>query len=195
MDIMFWKYFLYYLEKRFKDMEIKRWINEHPRQTACIAAVPVLLLLIVTIAILIPNNQPEKSSAKHVWFYDLNTNKLFKADADMRPPIESPSGPLLDGSPAGVRAYVFTTAKEPNESEIIIAYLEKFSPDAEKFTKNKNPNEKPEEIIRQWAKGRFIKLVQDANWLPADNPEAIDIVGLKHLPWETIHKLRPYTVQ
>jgi hypothetical protein len=192
---MFWKYFLYDIEKRFRDMEIRRWINEHPKQTAYIAAVPILLLLIIIVVFLIPNNQPEKSNLKYVWFYDLNTNKLFKADADARSPIKASSGSLPDGSLAGVRAYVFTTVKEPNESEIIIAYLEKFSPDAEVFSKSENQNDNPEELICRWAKGRFIKRVQDANWFAADNRAAIDIIHLKHLPRETMYKLRPYPAQ
>jgi hypothetical protein len=196
MDIMIWKYFLYGLEKRFKDMEIREWIGEHPKQIIYIAAGSVLLLLVIIAASLWPSNQPEKPKVKYVWFYDLNTNKLFKADEDMRPPVKAPSGPLPDGSPAGVRAYVFTTAKEPNELDLIIVYLEKFASQAEEFSKEQNPNAgNPDEIIRAWAKNRLIKQPQDVNWFAADSRGAMDIIQLKYVPEDMRYNLRPYTAE
>jgi len=155
-----------------------------------------LLLLIIIVASLWPSDQPEKAEVKYVWFYDLNTNKLFKADEDMRPPIKAPSGPLPDGGPAGVRAYVFTTAKEPNELDIIIVYLEKFASQAKEFSKEQNPRvETTDEIIRAWAKNRLIKRPQDVNWFAANSRVAMDIIQLQYVPEEMRYNLRPYTAK
>ena len=60
------------------------------------------------------------------WFYDLNTKQLFSAPASTVPPVAAPSGPLPDGSPAGVRAYVYG-CENCNKSSRFIAYLEMFT--------------------------------------------------------------------
>lgn len=41
-----------------------------------------------------------------VYYYDLNTGKVFVAPASRVEPIEAPSGAGPDGKPAGVRAYI-----------------------------------------------------------------------------------------
>jgi len=54
-----------------------------------------------------PGYQPGKT-----WFYDLNTQELFAAPGDLVPPIEAPSGPLPDGTPAGVQAMVLASGDD-----------------------------------------------------------------------------------
>ena len=83
---------------------------------------------------LIPEKPLEKVElSDKAWFYDLNTGKLFVGKDKQVPPIEAPSGPLSiesaarplqEGGPAGVKAYVFSYAREPNESERFIGFLE-----------------------------------------------------------------------
>jgi hypothetical protein len=42
-----------------------------------------------------------------VWFYDVNTDKLFMAQYSLQP-VAAPSGPDANGNPAGIRADVFS---------------------------------------------------------------------------------------
>jgi hypothetical protein len=101
------------------------------------------------------------------WFYDLNTGKLFTANKGLTPPIEAPSGPLPDGRPAGVRAYVLSYAFEPNESERFIGLLETTDPRG--GDENLPSGEGYASAARQWAKGKLFRTVEDERWVPADS--------------------------
>ncbi len=59
------------------------------------------------------------------WYYDLNTKQLFAAAAGQLPPIAAPSGPLPDGSPAGVKAMVFG-CQDCSPSDRTVLYLETY---------------------------------------------------------------------
>jgi len=63
-------------------------------------------------------------------YFDLNTQEFFTAGAAQRTPIESPSGPLPTGEPAGVRAWAFGCAgvTEPEQATIVV--LETYHPAA-----------------------------------------------------------------
>jgi hypothetical protein len=93
----------------------------------------VLILLTTVIGLLSSGEAPKVKEYKKGWFYDLNTGKLFVAKSKLIPPIEAPSGPLENGKPAGVKAYVFSYKYEPNESERFIGFLETFTPESNQF--------------------------------------------------------------
>ena len=76
---------------------------------------------------------PEPRPIGAAWFYDLNTGELFAARGDQRPPIAAPSGPLPDGSPAGVAARVFACEDCGNPLDAQIAWLEMFPPGDELY--------------------------------------------------------------
>ncbi|MCX5659803.1 MAG: hypothetical protein NTW19_08790 [Planctomycetota bacterium] len=69
---------------------------------------------------------PAPPVSRLAWFYDLNTDNLFAANAES-PPIDAPSGPQRDGKPAGVRAYVFACGDCAAEKERQVAWLETFT--------------------------------------------------------------------
>ena len=110
---------------------------------------------------------PQVVTIEREWYYDLNTGKLFIAEKGREPPIEAPSGPLGDGKPAGVRAYVLSYVYEPNESERFIAFIETT---ATPEVLAKLPKRRDDaSAAKKWAKGKMIRKVDDKLWIPADS--------------------------
>src|SRR3989339_545505 len=107
-----WKYIKYDIEERLEPIVEKftaarEWLNE--RKTFSTIIIIGLFAVVVLISYLSLSAQDEELKAvvaNKSWFYDLNTGKLFTVNAGQLPPLEAPSGPLSDGQPAGVKAYV-----------------------------------------------------------------------------------------
>ncbi len=146
---------------------VRRWINEYPSVVFSIAAASVMLLLAIVIWLSIPDKPLPIVTIEEEWYYDLNTGKLFTAEKGLAPPIEAPSGPLPDATPAGVRAYVLSYVYEPNESERFIGFLETTtSPEVlAKLPKRRDTVN----AARKWGKGKMIRRVEDKLWIPADS--------------------------
>jgi hypothetical protein len=75
---------------------------------------------------------PPPKRTGQVWYYDLNTGKLFTGRIDDIAPIDAPSGPTPAGQQAGVKAYVFSYGNCSNESERFVAWVERTSVQAKK---------------------------------------------------------------
>lgn len=88
--------------------------------TAGLAAAAATILLIFQT---VPARHPGEPS--DAWYLDLNSQTLFTAPIASIPPIEAPSGPLDDDSPAGVRAVVFACESCESEADRTIGYLQK----------------------------------------------------------------------
>jgi len=164
----------------WKQLPLLRWAEQNPRKMMAIAAASVALLLVVTVWLAWPDKPPPVETYKTEWFYDLNTGKLFTAKKGLAPPIDAPSGPLPDGRPAGVRAYVLAYVPEPNQAQRTIAFLETTDPNAP-------PQHAAEPLprvsgIRIWAAGKLIRRPQDDQWVPADSPEGLAIVNQAFAP-------------
>ena len=145
--------------------KLREWINRNPKAMVAIVGVCFLMLVLALIKISCRPRRPEVKPATKAWFYDLNTSELFADKADLDGPIDAPSGPLADGEPAGVRAYVFSYVDDPNEDEIMIGYMEKPDPNAKPFSET---DIDPKTVRRrQWGYGKLICTVEDANWAPA----------------------------
>jgi hypothetical protein len=168
------------LSERLRLPSIRGWFTEHPTVIVWVAGVLGLLLLVIVIPKLIPDKPPPKPvRVDKEWYYDLNTGKLFVAPPG-QPPIEAPSGPLPDGRPAGVRAYVLSYKADPNESERFIAYLE--------TTGSLNIQSKPPSgsdggsAAPKSGKGRLIRRVDAKFWVPADSPLGLWILREAYAP-------------
>ena len=171
------------------------WINrQNPRIIIGITTVTVLLLLTIVIGLLSSGEAPEVKEYKKGWFYDLNTGKLFVAKSKLIPPIEAPSGPLENGKPAGVKAYVFSYKDEPNESERFIGFLEAFTPEARKNQTNsaKSGSGSAAELIKQWGEGRLIRMVGEEQWYTANSTEGRAIIENAFNPNEKGERARFY---
>lgn len=157
----------------------RRWLNrQNPKIIIAITVVTVLILITTVIGLLSSEEAPKVIEYKKGWFYDLNTGKLFVAKSKLIPPIEAPSGPLENGEPAGVKAYVFSYKHEPNESERFIGFLETFTPEAKRNqTTSANPSgDNAAELIKQWGEGRLIRRIEDEKWFAANSREGRTII-------------------
>ena len=185
-----WKYIKYDIEERLEPIVEKftaarEWLNE--RKTFSTIIIIGLFAVVVLISYLSLSAQDEELKAvvqNKSWFYDLNTGKLFTVNAGQLPPLEAPSGPLSDGQPAGVKAYVFNYGGEPNEENQFIGYIETFKPEAKEkllnFVKSKTNN--IEEAMKLIEKGRLVRRTADKQWVPADSNEGRAVINKAFRP-------------
>lgn len=172
----------------------RRWTNrQNPRIIIAITAASVLLLIMVVIWMLRPEKTLEQvEESEKAWFYDLNTGQLFVGRDNQIPPIEAPSGPLRiesasgplrEGEPAGVKAYVYSYAPEPNESERFIGFLETSMPEAimEKLEATKPKAGSAE----RWGYGKLVRRLKGKYWVPGDSDEGRTILKEAYLPDKT----------
>ena len=127
------------------------------------------MLLIAVIAIVRElAGPPIPKPLTQAWFYDLNTGKLFAGPMDAVPPIPAPSGPVSDGSPAGVLAHVFgcTTCAEKS---LKIAFLESRTPDAsaklKAWREKSRGHEAPMELRDAEEEGILVRRPADPSWV------------------------------
>ncbi len=156
------------LAEWWRDSPVRIWASEHRGLLVAIAVGLVALLLPVVVRVARREPPPPVMKCEKEWYYDLNTGKLFTAEKDLRPPIEAPSGPLPNGEPAGVRAYVLTYVEEPNEAERFLAFLETSDPTARGASPARG-RASPDNIAH-WGWGRLIRRPADSRWVPADSP-------------------------
>ena len=150
-----WKQLFYDLTQTVVLPGLRRWINTNPKLIIAIAVFSFLLFLAIAANLLLPEKTVEITDCKNVWFYDLNTGELFTAKSELIGPIEAPSGPLPDGRPAGVRAYVFSYSYNPKESELFIGFLEMPDKDASDSGQS------------MWGQGKLIRRPGDKHWVKA----------------------------
>ena len=179
----------YEVKEKLYRLSPGKWIGDNRRLVTVAALLPIVLMLVTAIACFWPYNPKRLKPQTKEWFYDLNTAKLFTADKTLIPPIETPSGPLPGGEPAGVKACVLTYATPPNQSNRFIGFLEKA-----------NPSAQPPGAIdansgaRQWGHARLIRRLEDSEWIEADSPEGRKILEEAFAPdpnGERPHYLRP----
>lgn len=152
-----WQSLKFEIRERWKDLAIRKRINSNRRAVIIITNLSVIILIIVIISSFRNKEAVQVNNPKMDWYYDLNTGDLFAAKAGRIPPIAAPSGPLPNGAPAGVRAYVFSYVAEPNESERIIGFLE---------TKDPNYIHDDRDSTR-YGEGMLIKRLKDKQWFPS----------------------------
>ena len=153
----------------WREMRLRKWANSNPGPVLAITIASVLLMLGVIIWLAWPEPPAPVVVQTKEWYYDLNTEKLFVAKRGLTPPIEAPSGPLPDGKPAGVRAYVLTYVDEPNESERFIAFLEIADPRGPAHTTD--PPGLKVSGARKWGRGKLLRRIGDAQWFTGDSPQ------------------------
>ena len=156
------------LSSRLRLGDLRDWINEHPGAVKTAAGVSALLLVLIAIQRLRPD-EPEMVEPRKEWYYDLNTGQLFTAESGLAPPIKAPSGPTPEGKMAGVRAYVLSYVYEPNEAERFIGFLETTATDEMLAKASERPRDSSG--ASRWAQGKMIRRVRDRQWVLADSEE------------------------
>ena len=179
-----WKYLRYEISYRWGRLDVRKWIDQHPKIIIGIIIACVSLMLLIIVYQIRPVKILRFAEEEKAWFYDLNTGKLFVAKSDKVPPIKAPSGPLANGQPAGVRAYVFSYEDESDESTRFIGFLEIVDPNAKKGEAGsiESGASAGVESIKQWGKGRLIRRVDDEQWVLANSKEGIAILEKVFLP-------------
>ena len=120
-------------------MKIRDWAT----QNSGLVTIVAMLLIVGALTYVILSTGRKAPKFEGRYYYDLNTDKIFRVKTDEYPPIEAPSGPLEDGQPAGALAYVFTCAEcdpdldgktidELEAADMFIGYLEAYTPEAKK---------------------------------------------------------------
>jgi hypothetical protein len=156
------------------NVNVREWINSHPRIIIGITTISMLLLFVIVIYMLMPEKAIPIDEYDKEWFYDQNTGELFVAKSGLIPPIEAPSGPLASGELTGVRAYVFSYSDEPNERNRFIGFLE--IPDLNAKDDKFLSVESRAGGAELWGQGRLIRRVEDERWVPANSNEGRAII-------------------
>ena len=114
-------------------------------------------------------HRPDRHDLDRRGRHDLNHQRLFPVKSGQLPPIEAPSGPLANGAPAGVRAYVFTYSDDPNTTDTFIGFLETIDPNVDKssigFMDLRVSG------AETFSKGRLIRRTKDTEWVEAISEE------------------------
>ena len=160
-------YLKYEIKERWERLAIREWLSRSPKLVIGVSVVLVVGLIVFAIWLTLPKKVVEVENYENDWFYDLKHRRLFVARKGQIPPIEAPSGPLANGEPAGVRAYVFTYSNEPNTTETFIGFLETTDPNVDKSSIG--PMDLRVSGAEIWGKGRLIRRVKDEKWVPANS--------------------------
>lgn len=162
-------YLKYEIKGCWERLAIRDWLSRSP---ILIISASVLLVFGV-IAFLVWLSLPEKvvqvDTSEKQWFYDLNHQRLFPVKSGQLPPIEAPSGPLANGAPAGVRAYVFTYSNDPNTTDTFIGFLETIDPNVDKSTIG--PMDLRVSGAETFSEDRLIRRTKDKEWVEANSEE------------------------
>jgi hypothetical protein len=87
-------------------MNVRDFLNNN---SSVVTILAVVVLVFALGAIVMTSKGPSgRRGPVDLYFYDLNTGKVFIAASDQYPPIEVPSGATALGNNAGVKAYVFS---------------------------------------------------------------------------------------
>lgn len=163
-----WKYLKYDIDDWLSRLTFRRWINNNPRIIILLTNLSVIILIIAVYFMVRKNNSTEFSDFQKSWYYDLNTGMLFVAGNELVTPIPAPSGPGPDGKPVGVKAYVFSFTRDPNESQRFVGFLEKADPNY--------ANSKTIDGLAKWGEGKLIKRIGDKQWYSATSKEGKEIL-------------------
>jgi len=162
-------YLKYEIKEWWERLAIREWLSRSPKLVIGVSVVSVVGLMVFGIWLTLPKKVVEVENYEMDWFYDLKHRRLFVARKGQIPPIEAPSGPLANGEPAGVRAYVFTYSNEPNTTDTFIGFLETTDPNVDKSSIG--PMDLRVSGAEIWGKGRLIRRVKDEKWVPANSEE------------------------
>lgn len=162
-------YLKYEIKERWERLAIREWLSRSPKLVIGASVVLVVGSIVFGIWLTLPKKVVEVENYEKDWYYDLKHRRLFVARKGQIPPIEAPSGPLANGEPAGVRAYVFTYSNEPNTTETFIGFLETTDPNVDKSSIG--PMDLRVSGAEIWSKGRLIRRVKDKEWVEANSEE------------------------
>lgn len=162
-------YLKYEIKGFWERLAIRDWLSRSP--ILIIGASAILLFGVIgfLVCLSLPEKVVQVDTSEKQWFYDLNHQRLFPVKSGQLPPIEAPSGPLANGAPAGVRAYVFTYSDDPNTTDTFIGFLEMIDPNVDKSSIGLM--DLRVSGAETFSKGRLIRRTKDTEWVEANSEE------------------------
>ena len=162
-------YLKYEIKGWWERLAIRDWLSQSPKIIIGLSVLLVVGVLAFLVTLTLPEKVEQVDTSEKEWFYDLKHRSLFTAKSGQLPPIEAPSGPLANGEPAGVRAYVFTYSNDPNTTDTFIGFLETTDPNVDKSSIG--PMDLRVSGAETFTKGRLIRRVKDKEWVEANSEE------------------------
>lgn len=107
------------------------WIGKNPLAVV----IGCLVALLISAFVIYRSVNPAASSATNwskVWCYDLSKGAIIVGTEKTVPPFSITGAAAADGSPAGVRAEVFSCGDCADESQRFVGWLWKFTPEVAK---------------------------------------------------------------
>jgi hypothetical protein len=148
-------------------LAILDWLRRSPILIISVSTLLVVGTIVFLVWLSLPKKVVHVDTSEKQWFYDLKHRKLFIVKSGQLPPIEAPSGPLANGEPGGVRAYVFTYSDDPNTTDTFIGFLETTDPNVDKSSIG--PMDLRVRGAEIFTKGRLIRRVKDKEWAEANS--------------------------
>lgn len=162
-------YLKYELKSWWERLAIRDWLKRSPILILIVSVLFVVGVFAFLVKLTLPEKVVSVDTSEKQWFYDLKHQRLFVVKSGQLPPIEAPSGPLANGEPAGVRAYVFTYSDDPNTTDTFIGFLETIDPNVDKSSIG--PMDLRVSGAEVFSKGRLIRRVKDKKWVEANSEE------------------------
>ncbi|MBW7992766.1 MAG: hypothetical protein FVQ84_22490 [Planctomycetes bacterium] len=162
-------YLKYEIKGCWERLALRDWLSRSPKLIIGASVLLVIGVMVYLVCLSLPGKVEQVDNYEKDWFYDLKHQNLFVAKSGQLPPIEAPSGPLANGAPAGVRAYVFTYSDDPNTTDTFIGFLETTDPNVDKSSIGfMDLRVSGAEI---YSKGRLIRRTKDTEWVEANSEQ------------------------
>lgn len=149
-------------------MPIRQWLE---RNSVLVITVSVMVMAAALALVLWPQRRISSADFRFAYFYDLNTQKIFRDDAQAIPPIDTESG-----AGAGVRAMVVTCGG-CGEDERFVAWMERYTPEGKKkaLAYQAQMRAHPSSDIPEPTGGQEIRSGKDPTWYPSESPRGQQI--------------------
>lgn len=162
-------YLKYEIKGFWERLALRDWLSRSPILIISLSVLLVVGVIAFLVFLTLPEKVEQVDTSDKQWFYDLKHQNLFIVKSGQLPPIEAPSGPLANGAPAGVRAYVFTYSDDPNTTDTFIGFLETIDPNVDKSSIG--PMDLRVGGAETFTTGRLIRRTKDKEWVEANSEE------------------------
>ena len=144
-------------------MDVREWLNKHPRVTYSVAGVCLLAVVGVVAAEMLGNRHEIRTSAPEHYFSVDDGKTYFSTSGSHIAPFDYNGG-------TAVRAYVFRCG-----SSDFVGYLERYTPEAQKI--ELSGKSIPPDV--EWY-GRELKKPGDSTWISSkDHQSVVKITSVK----------------
>jgi len=184
-----WKYRRLKLRELAEGLLSKGGINSHPRVIMGLFFVSLLILSVAVFSLFFFRGSDIPLHASSMaWFYDLNTGDIFPVSAKTLPPVSTSSGPTAEGTPAGVRAYMFVQRDPNGLGEPFVGYLETRA----KGISDRQYRQAKEHRGSDWGQGILVRAMDDEIWHPLNSSKGHQISMKYWLPSDAPYPVIAY---